>query len=275
MRPMQTLIVGAAVAIAIWVGELVAGPTEARHFIADFGWTGFGLSAAFASGRALLAPIGRDRGGWAWIFMGAVAWAVGQLFWDLYDIVGIRTARHRFEQESGAQAGREMVGGTPHEAHLASCEARAPAAVEAHEAPAITAFYQRNAEFVAKPQRLKDFGITRTALAPANGLDIQGADDPVSSSQVSELVYVVGQKLDAEELSRVGAQDVVDHGIGVQQRRGVGGRKKRGIDRHHPFDLLQCSPPEGARVEAASGKPLEFPHRPLSDCGHCHPPRTS
>src|SRR5438552_2737415 len=93
MRPSLTLLVGAAVAIAIWLGELVAGPTEARHFIADFGWTGFGLSAAFASGRALFAPIGRDRGGWAWIFMGAVAWAVGQLFWDLYDIVGLRTAQ--------------------------------------------------------------------------------------------------------------------------------------------------------------------------------------
>ena len=56
--------------------------------------------------------------------------------------------------------------------------------MEAHEAPAITAFYQGNAEFVAKPQRLKDFGITRTALAPANGLNIQGADDPVSSSSL-------------------------------------------------------------------------------------------
>src|SRR5206468_1966149 len=96
MRPTQTLVVGAAVAIAIWIGELVAGPTEARHFIADFGWTGFGLSAAFASGRALFAPIGRDRGGWAWIFMGAVAWAVGQLFWDLYDIVGLRAALSMF-----------------------------------------------------------------------------------------------------------------------------------------------------------------------------------
>jgi len=63
MGPTQTLVVGASVAIAIWIGEFVAGPTEVRHVIADFGWTGFGLSAAFASGRALFAPIGRDRGG--------------------------------------------------------------------------------------------------------------------------------------------------------------------------------------------------------------------
>ncbi len=93
MRPSQTLIVGAAAAFAIWLAELVAGPTEARHFIADFGWTGFGLSAAFASGRALFAPIGRDRSGWTWIFIGSVAWPVGQLFWDLYDIVGLRAAQ--------------------------------------------------------------------------------------------------------------------------------------------------------------------------------------
>ena len=49
----------------------------------------FGLSAAFASGRALLAPIGRDRGGWAWIFMGAVAWAVAYTEVDEIDCVNI------------------------------------------------------------------------------------------------------------------------------------------------------------------------------------------
>jgi diguanylate cyclase (GGDEF)-like protein len=93
MRPAQALFVGTSVAVAIWIAELAAGPTEARHVIADFGWTGFGLSAAFASGRALFAPLGRDRTGWVWIFVGAVAWIVGQLFWDLYDIAGLRSSQ--------------------------------------------------------------------------------------------------------------------------------------------------------------------------------------
>ena len=93
LSPSQVLAVGVLGAVATWMAEVIAGPGQTRHVLADIGWTAMALSAAFATGRAVLAPIGRDRRGWAFIFLGAVAWAAGQLVWDLYDIVGLRSAQ--------------------------------------------------------------------------------------------------------------------------------------------------------------------------------------
>ena len=89
LSPAQVLGIGAIGVVAIWLAEVLAGPGEVRHALADVGWTSMALSAAFATGRAALAPIGGDRRGWAFIFLGAVAWAAGQLAWDLYDLVGL------------------------------------------------------------------------------------------------------------------------------------------------------------------------------------------
>lgn len=89
MQSQQALAVGLVGALAVWVGELIAGPGELRHWIADLGWTGFGFGAIVGTARAALAPRRRERFAWICIFLGVVAWAVGQIFSDIYDIAGL------------------------------------------------------------------------------------------------------------------------------------------------------------------------------------------
>ena len=89
LRPRQALVVGLLGALAVWLAELIAGPGELRHELADLGWTGFALGAAVATARAALVPRRRERRAWLLIFLGAAAWAIGQLFADVYDIAGI------------------------------------------------------------------------------------------------------------------------------------------------------------------------------------------
>ncbi|HEY8730633.1 MAG TPA: sensor domain-containing diguanylate cyclase [Candidatus Limnocylindria bacterium] len=92
LRSQRALAVGLAGAAVVWLAELIAGPGELRHYIADLGWTGFALGAVVGTARAALVPRRNERVAWAFIFLGATAWAVGQLFWDLYDIAGITVA---------------------------------------------------------------------------------------------------------------------------------------------------------------------------------------
>lgn len=91
-RSTQALAAGLGGAVVIWVAELIAGPGELRHYIADLGWTGFALGACVGTARAAFVPLVRERRAWVCIFLGAVAWTIGQLFWDLYDIAGINAA---------------------------------------------------------------------------------------------------------------------------------------------------------------------------------------
>ena len=85
-------MVGLIGALGVWLSEQIAGPGELRHELADLGWTGFALGAAVATARAALVPIKRQRRAWVLIFLGASAWAIGQLFSDIYDIAGISGA---------------------------------------------------------------------------------------------------------------------------------------------------------------------------------------
>ncbi|HEY8807142.1 MAG TPA: diguanylate cyclase [Candidatus Limnocylindria bacterium] len=91
LRSQQALAAGLVGALAVWLGELVVGPGDLRHYIADLGRTGFALGATVGTARAALAPLRRERRAWTFIFLGAVSWAVGQLFFDAYDIAGIDT----------------------------------------------------------------------------------------------------------------------------------------------------------------------------------------
>jgi diguanylate cyclase (GGDEF)-like protein len=92
LRSQQSLAAGLVGAVVVWVAELIAGPGELRHYIADVGWTGFALGACVGTARAAFVPLVRERGAWVCIFLGAVAWLIGQLFRDLYDIAGINAA---------------------------------------------------------------------------------------------------------------------------------------------------------------------------------------
>jgi len=89
LRSHQVLGAGLVGALLVWVAELIVGPGALRHYVADVGWTGFGLAATISTARAVLAPAPRERGAWACVFLGTLAWTIGQLFWDLYDVVGI------------------------------------------------------------------------------------------------------------------------------------------------------------------------------------------
>ena len=89
LRSQQALAAGLVGAMVVWLGELIVGPGEVRHYIADLGWTGFALGATVGTARAALVPRTRERLAWVSIFLGAVAWAIGQLTWDLYDIAGV------------------------------------------------------------------------------------------------------------------------------------------------------------------------------------------
>src|SRR6266849_10428209 len=91
LRPHQALVVGLLGALGVWLAEQIVGPGELRHELADLGWTGFALGATVATARAALVPLKRDRRAWILIFLGAFAWAIGQLFSDIYDIAGITT----------------------------------------------------------------------------------------------------------------------------------------------------------------------------------------
>ncbi len=92
LRSQQALAVGLGGALLVWLAELVVGPGELRHYIADLGMTGFALGATVGTLRAALVPARREREAWIFIFLGAVAWAVGQLFTDAYDIAGLTAA---------------------------------------------------------------------------------------------------------------------------------------------------------------------------------------
>lgn len=91
-RSQPALIAGAAGAVVVWLAEQLVGPGETRHIVADLGWTGFALGACVGTARAAFGPRGRERQAWLLIFLGAVSWTVGQLFWDGYDIAGVTAA---------------------------------------------------------------------------------------------------------------------------------------------------------------------------------------
>jgi diguanylate cyclase (GGDEF)-like protein len=85
----QVLVAGLFCALLVWLAEVIVGPGALRHYIADAGWTGFSLAATVSTARAVLVPVRRERRAWICIFLGVLAWAIGQLFWDIYDIAGI------------------------------------------------------------------------------------------------------------------------------------------------------------------------------------------
>ena len=89
LRTQRALLIGLAGAAAVWLVERFIGPGEARHIVADLGWTGFALGACVGTARAAFGPVRRERQAWVFIFFGVVAWTVGQLFWDGYDIAGV------------------------------------------------------------------------------------------------------------------------------------------------------------------------------------------
>lgn len=87
-RSQVALLVGIAGVLLVWLAELVVGPGELRRYIADLGRTGFAFGALVGTGRAALLPLRRERRAWTAIFVGTIAWVVGQLVWDIYDIAG-------------------------------------------------------------------------------------------------------------------------------------------------------------------------------------------
>jgi len=88
-RSQLSILIGVCGAAAAFAAELAVGPGFARSVLADMAWTGFAFGALFSNTRAVLASRPRDRGPWIWILLGTIAWTVGQLFWDLYDIVDV------------------------------------------------------------------------------------------------------------------------------------------------------------------------------------------
>lgn len=91
-RSQQALVAGLAGAAIVWLAELLAGPGELRHIIADLGLTGFALGALVGTARAAFVPRTQERLAWVCTFAGAMAWAIGQLFADAADIAGIAAA---------------------------------------------------------------------------------------------------------------------------------------------------------------------------------------
>jgi hypothetical protein len=89
LRSQRALAAGLIGAVVVWIAELIAGPGVLRGYIADLGWTGFAFGATVGTARAAMVPLGRERRAWICIFLGALAWAVGQLFRDVYDIAGV------------------------------------------------------------------------------------------------------------------------------------------------------------------------------------------
>lgn len=84
-----SVLIGVTGAAGTFAGELALGPGFARTVLVDLAWTGFAFGAVFSNARAALASGHRDRAAWIWILLGTIAWTVGQLFWDLYDLVEI------------------------------------------------------------------------------------------------------------------------------------------------------------------------------------------
>jgi diguanylate cyclase (GGDEF)-like protein len=92
LRSQQALAAGLVGALLVWLAELIAGPGELRHVIADLGWTGFAFGATVGTAHAAFVPQRHERLAWVFIFLGAVAWTIGQLFSDSLDIAGTRVA---------------------------------------------------------------------------------------------------------------------------------------------------------------------------------------
>ena len=89
VRSQQSLALGIAGAIVVYIAERLAGPGEVRSSIADLGLTGFAFGACVSTARAAFGPFRRERRAWVLIFLGVVSWTVGQLLWDLYDIARV------------------------------------------------------------------------------------------------------------------------------------------------------------------------------------------
>jgi len=89
----KALLTGLVGGTLVWIAELVAGPSELRRFLADLAWTGFAFGATASTARTAFSRSNRERAPWAWIFIGTLAWTIGQLFADLYDIAGLTGAK--------------------------------------------------------------------------------------------------------------------------------------------------------------------------------------
>ncbi len=89
LRSQQALLLGIGGAFLVFIAEQLAPPGEARHVVADLGWTGFALGACAGTARGALGPLRRDRRAWLFIFLGVIAWTLGQLLRDVYDIAGL------------------------------------------------------------------------------------------------------------------------------------------------------------------------------------------
>ena len=89
LRSRQLVLLGVAGALAVFLAELVVGPGDARHIVADLGRTGFAFGACVGTARAAFGALRRERRAWLFIFLGAISWTVGQLLWDAYDIAGV------------------------------------------------------------------------------------------------------------------------------------------------------------------------------------------
>jgi len=88
-RSQLSILAGVCGAAGVFGAEVAAGPGLVRAVIADLGWTGFAFGAVFSNARAAVASRRRDRGAWFWILLGTVAWTIGQLWRDVYDIAAL------------------------------------------------------------------------------------------------------------------------------------------------------------------------------------------
>lgn len=85
-RSQQALLLGIIGALVVYAAERLVGPGDARGIVADLGWTGFALGACVGTARAAFGRMRGERRAWLCIFLGALSWTIGQLFWDVYDI---------------------------------------------------------------------------------------------------------------------------------------------------------------------------------------------
>ncbi|HET8568831.1 MAG TPA: diguanylate cyclase [Candidatus Limnocylindria bacterium] len=87
-RSSRALLVGSAVAVAAWLLERRVDPA-AGSLVADATFTGFGLIALVACALASRRARADERLAWLWLAAGAGVWLLGQLFWDIYDLLGV------------------------------------------------------------------------------------------------------------------------------------------------------------------------------------------
>lgn len=82
--------------VKIWAVALVLHTTiissgivdyKTATFINDIAWTIASLLAAVSSFRAALSLQGRDRAAWLIFGLACTAWAIGQVIWDVYELV--------------------------------------------------------------------------------------------------------------------------------------------------------------------------------------------